>query len=113
VGLYVASTTVTQPQCANTTVLSGELANDLVDQMDLVIFPAVVGQGSGCSPTAARTERSSWSNRGPPPGGVTIQVYRLAGRRHTEGAMALPIQFEPTDCAVNGLLRSRLSSLSR
>jgi hypothetical protein len=47
---YVASTTLTRPQWANTTVLSGELANDLVDQMDLVIFPVVVGQGTRLCP---------------------------------------------------------------
>jgi dihydrofolate reductase len=75
---YLASNTLTDPQWANTTVLSGDLAaaigelkakpagelqvhgsgaltrwlldNDLVDEMNLLIFPVVVGQGTRLFP---------------------------------------------------------------
>jgi dihydrofolate reductase len=80
---YVASNTVTEPRWADTTVLSGDLAaaigelkarpagelqvhgsgaltrwlleNDLVDEMNLLIVPAVVGQGTRLFPPPART----------------------------------------------------------
>jgi RibD C-terminal domain len=79
-GLYVASTTVTQPQWANTTVLSGELANDLVDQMDLVIFPVVVGQGTRLFPDSGPDRALELVESQATSRGVTIQVYRPAGR---------------------------------
>jgi dihydrofolate reductase len=43
------------------------LDNDLVDEIDLFLFPVVVGQG--CSPKLARTPRSTWSSHGPPRAG--------------------------------------------
>lgn len=105
---YVASTTLTQPQWANTTVLSSEvaaavdelrakpggellvpgsgalirwlLANDLVDQMDLLIFPVVVGQGTRLFPDTGPDRALDLVESRATPRGVTIQVYRPAGR---------------------------------
>jgi dihydrofolate reductase len=93
----VASNTLTDPRWANTTVISSEVAaagelkakpgrelqvhgsralirwpldNNLVDEMALLTFPVVVGQGRRLfSPTLARTQRWNWSNRGSPPPG--------------------------------------------
>jgi hypothetical protein len=49
-------------------------------EMTLLIYPVVVGQGTRLSPAPARTQRSTWSNHGRPPSGVTIQTYRPTGR---------------------------------
>jgi dihydrofolate reductase len=42
------------------------LANDFVDQLDLVTYPVVIGQASGSSPTPAQTRPSTWSHHGRP-----------------------------------------------
>jgi dihydrofolate reductase len=105
---YVASTTLTDPQWANTTVLAGEvtaavgelkakpgrelqvhgsgrlvrwlLDNGLVDEINLFIFPVVVGQGTrlfpGTGPDIALESVGSRTT----PSGVTIHVYRPTGR---------------------------------
>ena len=105
---YVASTTLTEPRWADTTVLSGDLAaaigelkaksagelqvhgsgtlvrwlleNDLVDEMTLLIVPVVLGQGTrlfpGIGPDMALDLVVSRADSK----GVTIQVYRPAGR---------------------------------
>lgn len=56
------------------------LANDLVDQLDLLTYPVVVGQGTRLFPdsgpdAALELVTSRTSSRG-----VTIQTYRPAGR---------------------------------
>jgi dihydrofolate reductase len=103
---YVASTTLTEPQWADTTVLSGDLAaavrelqvhgsgslvrwlfdNDLVDEIILLTYPVVIGQGTrlfpGTGPDAALDLVDSRST----PSGVTIQVYRPTGRPQYETA---------------------------
>ena len=105
---YVLSTTLTEPRWANTTVLSGDVAaavgelkakpgrelqvhgsgalfrwlldNDLVDEMNLFIFPVVVGQGTRLfSDTGPDTALDLVDSRVTPKG-VTIQIYRPTGR---------------------------------
>ena len=109
---YVASTTLTDPQWANTTVLSGEVAaavgelkakpggelqvhgsgklirslfdDDLVDEMNLLTFPVVLGQGTRLFPEAGPDRALELLDSRTTPGGVTIQVYR-PGRRPQYG----------------------------
>ena len=106
---YVASTKPFDPTWASTTALSGDvgdavrdlkakpggelqvhgsgalvrwlLDNDLVDEMNLLTYPVVVGQGTRLFPEAGKD--IALELVGSPrvtPGGVTIQVYRTAGR---------------------------------
>jgi dihydrofolate reductase len=105
---YVASTTLTDPGWANTTVLSSEVAaavgelrakpggelqvhgsgalirwlldNDLVDQINLLIFPVIVGQGTRLFPDTGPDRALELVQSRATPGGVTIQVYRPTGR---------------------------------
>src|SRR5919197_3039616 len=105
---YVVSTSLTDPQWAGTSVLTGDvaaavgdlkarqdgellvpgsgalvrwlLANDLVDQLDLLTYPVIVGQGTRLFPdtgpdTALELVTSRTTSRG-----ITIQTYRPAGR---------------------------------
>ena len=104
---YVASATLTDPRWANTTVLSGDLAaavrelkarpgrelqvhgsgalfrwlldHDLVDELNLFIFPVVVGQGTRLFPDTGRDRALELVGSRATPSGVTIQVYRTAG----------------------------------
>ena len=97
-----------QPQWANTTVLSGDLAaaigemkaepagelqvhgsgalirwllaNDLVDEMTLIIIPVVVGQGMRLFPDAGPDIALDLVDSRADSKGVTIQVYRPTGR---------------------------------
>ena len=105
---YVASDTLTEASWADTTVLSGDLAaaigelkakpggelqvhgsgrlvrwllaNDLVDEMNLLIVPVVVGQGTRLFPDSGPDIALELAGSRAFPLGVTIQVYRPAGR---------------------------------
>ncbi|HYZ12223.1 MAG TPA: dihydrofolate reductase family protein [Actinomycetota bacterium] len=105
---YVASTTITDPQWANTTVLSGDLAaaigqlkakqggelqvhgsgalvrwlldNQLVDEINLFVCPVVVGQGTRLFPETGPDIALELLDSRATPNGVTIQVYRPTGR---------------------------------
>ena len=105
---YVASTTLTEPRWANTTVLSGEVAaavgelkakpggelqvvgslslvrwlldNDLVDEITLLTYPVVVGQGRRLFPDAGQDTALELVESRATTSGVTMQVYRTAGR---------------------------------
>ncbi len=105
---YVASATLTAPRWADTTVLSGDLAaaigelkakpagelqvhgsgtlirwlleNDLVDEMTLLIVPVVLGQGTRLFPDAGPDIALDLVESRADSKGVTIQVYRPAGR---------------------------------
>jgi dihydrofolate reductase len=105
---YVASTTLTDPQWADTTVLSGDVAaavgelkakpggelqvhgsgalirwlldNDLVDELTLLTFPVVVGQGRRLFPDSGQDTALELVESRATTNGVTMQVYRTAGR---------------------------------
>jgi dihydrofolate reductase len=105
---YVASTSLSQRRWADTTVLSGDLAaaigelkakpggevqvhgsgalirwllaNDLVDEINLLIVPVVVGQGARLFPDTGPDIALDLVESRADSKGVTIQVYRPAGR---------------------------------
>src|ERR671919_2780492 len=105
---YVASTTLTDPQWANTTVLSGDLAaaigelkakprgelqvhgsgnlvrwlldNHLVDEVTLLTYPVVVGQGTRLFPDTGPDIALELVDSQATPKGVTTQIYRPTGR---------------------------------
>jgi dihydrofolate reductase len=105
---YVASTTLTDPEWANTTVLSGDVAgavrelkagpdgelqvhgsgglirwlldNDLVDEITLLTVPVIVGQGTRLFPDNGPDIALDLVDSRATPKGVTIQVYRPTGR---------------------------------
>ena len=105
---YVASTTLTDPQWADTTVLSGDVAvavgelkakpggelqvvgslsvvrllldNDLVDEITLLTYPVVVGQGRRLFPDAGQDTALELVESRATANGVTLQVYRTKGR---------------------------------
>src|SRR5512143_1171448 len=106
---YVASTTLTNPRWTHTAILSSEVAavvrelkakpgrelqvhgsgallrwlldNDLVDEMNLFIFPVVVGQGTRLFAATGPDLALDLVDSRATPSGVTIQVYRTTGRR--------------------------------
>ena len=105
---YVVSTTLTEPQWANTTVLSGDVAgaigelkakregelqvhgsgalirwlldHQLVDEITLFVCPVIIGQGTRLFPETGPDEALDLVDSRATPKGVTIQVYRPAGR---------------------------------
>jgi dihydrofolate reductase len=116
---YVASTTLTDPGWASTTVLSGELAaaigelkaqpagelqvhgsgklirwlldHDLVDEMTLLTYPVIVGQGTRLFPDTGPDTALALVESRVTPGGVTIQVYRPTGRpRYATASAEMP-----------------------
>jgi dihydrofolate reductase len=105
---YVASTTLTDPEWADTTVLSGDVAaaigelkaepagelqvhgsgslvrwlfdNQLVDEITLLTYPVVVGQGTRLFPDTGPDSALELLDSRAMASGVTIQVYRPTGR---------------------------------
>jgi dihydrofolate reductase len=109
---YVASTTLTDPQWADTTVLSGDVAaaigelkakpagelqvhgsgslvrwlfdNQLVDEITLLTYPVVVGQGTRLFPATGPDIGLELVDLQSTPKGLTIQTYRTTGRPQYE-----------------------------
>ena len=104
---YVASTTLTDPAWSGTTVLpelatairdlkakpGGELQvhgsgtltrwlleNDLIDEMTLIVIPVILGQGARLFPETGPDLALDLIGSRADSKGVTIQVYRPAGR---------------------------------
>ncbi len=112
---YVASTTLTEPEWAGTTVLSGDLAaaiadlkatsggelqvhgsgrlihwlldNQLVDEIILLTYPVILGQGARLFPDSGPDTALELVDSRTTPKGLIIQVYRPAGRpQYADGA---------------------------
>jgi dihydrofolate reductase len=105
---YVASTTISEPEWVNTTVLGGDLfaaltqlkasaggelqvhgssrlvrwllEHDLVDEMELITIPVVVGQGARLFPDAGPDIAMELTDVRSDSKGVLIQTYLPAGR---------------------------------
>ena len=115
---YVASTTLTDPEWSDTTVLSDDLAaaigdlkakpggelqvhgsgalirwlldNQLVDKITLFVCPVVIGQGTRLFPDTSPDTALDLVESRSTPSGVTIQVYRPTGRPQYETARPTP-----------------------
>jgi dihydrofolate reductase len=57
------------------------LANGLVDQFDLVIYPVVIGQGTRLFPDSGPDSALDLVSSRTTSGGIAIQTYRPIGRR--------------------------------
>jgi dihydrofolate reductase len=105
---YVVAAVPFEPGWANTTVLSGDVAdavrglkampgrelqvhgsgvlvrwlldNDLVDEMNLFTFPVIIGAGTRLFPEQGRDSSLELVDARTTPGGVTIHRYWLSGR---------------------------------
>jgi dihydrofolate reductase len=63
------------------------LANDLVDELDLVTYPVIVGQGKRLFPDTGPDAALALVTARTTSGGITIQTYRPAGRpKYATGA---------------------------
>lgn len=106
---YVASTTLTEPNWENTTILSGDVAaaigklkakpggelqvhgsgalvrwlfeKQLVDEITLLTYPVVIGQGARLFPDAGPDAALDLIESRATAQGITIQVYRPTGCR--------------------------------
>jgi dihydrofolate reductase len=111
---YVASTTLITPQWAHTTVLSGDVAaalgeprvqpggelqvwgsgtlirwllhHRLADEIVLLTYPAVLGQGARLFPANGPDIGLELVDLHSTPKGLTIQTYRTTGRHQYETA---------------------------
>lgn len=111
---YVASTTLTDARWAGTTVLSGDVAaaigelraepggelqvwgsgtlirwlldHRLVDQIVLLTYPVIVGQGTRLFPATGPDLGLELVDLQSTPKGLTIQTYRTSGRPEYESA---------------------------
>jgi dihydrofolate reductase len=109
---YVASSTLHDPQWANTTILEGDLVaavqqlkerdgrelqvhgsgrlvqllldNDLVDRLNLLVFPVIVGAGRRLFPDSGIATGLALEESRTTPSGVAISVYRPVGRPEFE-----------------------------
>jgi dihydrofolate reductase len=105
---YVVSNTLTNPEWADTTLLSGDVAaairelkaspggelqvhgsgtlvrwlldNELVDEMGLLVCPVIVGQGTRLFPDTGPDIALELIDSRAYPKGITLQVYRPGGR---------------------------------
>lgn len=105
---YVASSTLADPEWADTTVISGELstavaelkgnreggllvpggrtlirwliANDLVDEINLFVAPVIIGQGERLFPETGPDRALELASSTVMANGVTVQYYRPNGR---------------------------------
>jgi dihydrofolate reductase len=104
---YVASSTLTEPRWADTTVIAGEVAavgelkaepggelqvhgsgalvrwlleHELVDEINLLTFPVIIGQGTRLFPDTGPDLALDLVDTRTTPNGVTIQVFRPSGR---------------------------------
>jgi len=105
---YVPSTTLKDPAWQNTHVIDGDveaavrelkaksgrelqvhgsgdllrwlLEHDLVDELNLIFFPVVLGAGLRLFPEQGQTHKLKLLDSRTTPSGVTIQTYRPAGR---------------------------------
>jgi dihydrofolate reductase len=104
---YVASSTLTEPRWADTSVIAGEVAavselkagpgdelqvhgsgalvrwlleNELVDEINLLMFPVIIGQGTRLFADTGPDVAFDLIDTRTTPNGVTIQIFRPSGR---------------------------------